>query len=108
MKLTPPQLLLRDKDKQMLQQLVATYLPTVTVWAYGSRVTGDAHDASDLDIVLRSRDLNPIPRGELNHFLEALRESNLPILVDARDWARLPASFQKEIGNHHLELENHR
>ncbi len=92
----------------MLQQLVATYLPTVTVWVYGSRVTGDSHDTSDLDIVLRSSNLNPIPHGELNHFLEALRESNLPILVDARDWARLSVSFQKEIWNHHLELENHR
>ena len=81
------QLFLRDKDKQGLQQLLARYLPTVTVWAYGSRVNGDAHEASDLDIVLRSSDLSPIPAQELNAFLEAVRESNIPILIDARDWA---------------------
>ncbi|MDD2814446.1 MAG: hypothetical protein PHP00_01735 [Thiotrichaceae bacterium] len=38
------QLFLRDKDKQQLQQLLTQYLPTV--WAYGSRVNGDAHEAS--------------------------------------------------------------
>lgn len=99
------QLFLRDKDKQGLQQLLARYLPTVTVWAYGSRVNGDAHEASDLDIVLRSSDLSPIPAQELNAFLEAVRESNIPILIDARDWARLPASFHEVILRNYVELE---
>lgn len=99
------QLFLRDKDKQGLQQLLARYLPTVTVWAYGSRVNGDAHEASDLDIVLRSSDLSPIPVQELNAFLEAVRESNIPILIDARDWARLPASFHEVILRNYVELD---
>ena len=99
------QLFLRDKDKQGLQQLLARYLPTVTAWAYGSRVNGDAHEASDLDIVLRSSDLSPIPAQELNAFLEAVRESNIPILIDARDWARLPASFHEVILRNYVELE---
>lgn len=97
-------LFLRDKDKQRLQQLLAQHLPTVTVWAYGSRVNGDAHEASDLDIVLRSSDLSPIPAQKLNAFLEAVRESNIPILIDARDWARLPTSFHEVILRNYVEF----
>lgn len=99
-------LFLRDKDKQQLMQLLAHYLPTVTAWAYGSRVNGDAHDTSDLDIVLRSADLSPIPIMALEDFLAAVRESTIPILVEARDWARLPISFQQEILKNYAVLNN--
>lgn len=97
-------LFLRDKDKQLLQQLMQRYLPNVTVWAYGSRVTGDAHETSDLDIVLRSADLSAIPRNVFNVFVEAVRDSNIPILVDIHDWAKLPISFHNEIIKYHIEL----
>ncbi len=91
------ELLLREQDKRLLLQLLAEYLPCVTAWAYGSRINGDAHEASDLDIVLRTPDLTKIPLMQLETFLEAVRESNIPILIEARDWARLPESFHQEI-----------
>ena len=90
-------LFLREKDRLAILGLLSQYLPNVTAWAYGSRVNGEAHDGSDLDIVLRSPDLSPIPLADLRGFTEALRESNIPILVEARDWARLPESFQREV-----------
>jgi uncharacterized protein len=99
-------LFLREKDKQQLLQLLTDYLPDVSAWAYGSRVHGEAHDASDLDIVLRSADLSPIPILALEDFLEALRESTIPILVEARDWARLPVSFYEEILKKYVVLKN--
>lgn len=99
-------LFLRDKDKQRLEQLIRTYLPEVTVWAYGSRVTGGAHETSDLDIVLRAKDLTPIPFQQLSLFIEAVRESNIPILIDVHDWANLPVGFHEDILNHHVELNN--
>lgn len=99
-------LFLRDKDKQQLMQLLTHYLPNITAWAYGSRVNGDAHDTSDLDIVLRSVDLKPIPVGELEDFLNALRHSTIPILIEARDWARLPESFHQEILKNYVVLDN--
>lgn len=91
------ELRLREQDKQRLLELLQRHLPGVSAWAYGSRVNGDAHDASDLDIVLRTKDLNKIPLLQLESFLEAVRESNIPILIEARDWARLPESFHREI-----------
>ena len=91
--MTQDSLFLRDKDKQKLLDLLNQYIPSVEAWAYGSRVNGDAHDASDLDLVLRSADLSPIPMEQFVDFLDALRESSIPIIVEARDWARLPPLF---------------
>lgn len=59
--MTESKLYLRDKDKQRLLKLLADYLPNVTAWAYGSWIKGEAHEASDLDLVLRSTDLSRIP-----------------------------------------------
>lgn len=97
-------LFLREQDKQELLRLLARHLPDVTAWAYGSRVNGGAHEGSDLDIVLRSPDLSPIPLEELRAFVQAVRDSNIPILVEARDWARLPESFQQEIMKNYVVL----
>lgn len=91
------QLYLREQDRKRLVELLAAHLPTVTAWAYGSRVNGSAHESSDLDLVLRSPELSLIPVEPLEAFLQALRESNIPILIEARDWARLPDAFHQEI-----------
>ena len=45
----------------MIEELPEERLPGVEVWAYGSRVSGLSHDASDLDLVLRAPGLQPIP-----------------------------------------------
>lgn len=89
---------LRPKDFALVLKLIAQQLPpTVTVWAYGSRVNGDAYDGSDLDLVLRAANLQELPRSCLSRFRDALTESNLPILVDVHDWATLPSSFHERI-----------
>lgn len=98
------QLFLRDKDKQLLEQLIQRYLSNVTVWAYGSRVKGEAHETSDLDIVLRSADLSAIPHDVFKTFVEAVRDSNIPILVDVHDWAKLPISFHEQILKNYVPL----
>ena len=89
---------LRPKDLVLVNEIVARHLPAeVAVWAYGSRVNGNNHEASDLDLVLRTPELAPLPDGLLSRFREALTDSNLPIFVDAHDWATLPASFHPRI-----------
>ena len=95
---------LQPKHRQMLESLLRKHLPEVEVWAYGSRVTGRSHDGSDLDLVLRGPGLEKIPVGQLADFEEAVRESNIPFLVEARDWARLPERFHREIGRCHVLL----
>ena len=36
-----------------VERILQMVVPDVEVWAYGSRVTGTAYEASDLDLVLR-------------------------------------------------------
>ena len=95
---------LQRKHRQMLESLLREHLPEVEVWAYGSRVTGRSHDGSDLDLALRGPELKKIPAGKLADFEDAVRESNIPFLVEARDWARLPERFHREIERRHVLL----
>ena len=95
---------LPPKHRRALEALLRAHLPDVEVWAYGSRVNGRSHDGSDLDLVLRGPDLKEIPAGQLGDFEEAVRESNIPFLVEARDWARLPERFHHEIERDHAVL----
>ncbi len=88
---------LPDRWRLQLEALLAEYVPDVEVWAYGSRVNGKNHDASDLDLVLRGPNLEPIPLEQLAKLEEALEESNIPILIDIQDWTRIPESFHTEI-----------
>jgi len=85
-----------------LEALLREHLPDVEVWAYGSRVSGRGHQGSDLDLVLRGPGLNEIPFERLMDFKDAVRESTIPFLVEARDWARLPERFHREIGREHV------
>ncbi len=88
---------LKQRHRQMLEEILRVHMPTVEVWAYGSRVSGRSHDGSDLDLVLRGPELQQIPISQLVALEEALRESTIPFLIEARDWARLPESFHLEI-----------
>ena len=95
---------LRPKYRRILEGLLRELLPGVEVWAYGSRVNGRSHDGSDLDLVLRGTGLKEIPSGQVGDFEEAVRESNIPFLVEARDWTRLPERFHREIEQGYVVL----
>ncbi len=91
-------MLIREKDKQTLLQIFGSVknIP-VEVWAYGNRVNGTAHEGSDLDLVMRGPGLNPLPVSVVAGLYEKIKDSNIPILVELRDWAQLPATFHKNI-----------
>ena len=95
---------LSARHRAMLEALLEEHLPEVEVWAYGSRVNGQSHDGSDLDLVLRGPGLAKIDISRLVDFEDALRDSTVPFLVEAHDWARLPASFHREIERNHVKL----
>ena len=91
-----------------LKALLEEYVPEAEVWAYGSRVTGGGHDASDLDIVLRRPDDLSKPFTELWELKDAIAESDIPILVDVMDWARIPERFREEISNKYAVIKSKR
>lgn len=90
-------MLLREKDKQTLEVIFKEITGDFEVWAYGSRVNGTAHEGSDLDLVIKRNDSQPVPYEVMDQLRENLTESNIPILVEIRDWVRIPESFRKNI-----------
>ena len=95
---------LSPRHRDVLQAMLRKHLPDTEVWAYGSRVNGRGHDGSDLDLVLRGPEHEKIPLERLMDFEDAVRESTIPFLVEARDWARLPERFRREIEQEHVVL----
>ena len=100
----PDGLHLSEKHLAMVEALLKKHLPGVEVWAYGSRINGRSHDGSDLDLVLRREALEPIDPSRMRALAEALRESNIPFIVDAHDWTSLPDSFHAEIQRNHVVM----
>jgi len=93
---------LREKDKTIICSIADDcFKIPFEIWAYGSRVNGDNHDTSDLDLVIRADNLKPINWRDLLNFIEQIRESNIPIIIQVFDWVKLPENFRNNI------LENH-
>ena len=97
---------LSPDHRGVLEALIREHLPDVEVWAYGSRVNGRCHAGSDLDVVVRGPGLKKIPPHQLADFADAVCESTIPFLVEARDWARLPKPFRREIERQHVVLRD--
>ena len=70
-------LALPRRYRDQLEALLREHVPGVEVWAYGSRVNGESHDGSDLDLALRGPALEPLDGG-FNDLLEAIEKSTIP------------------------------
>lgn len=101
-------MLIREKDKETLLQIFADFELPIEVWAYGSRVNGTAHDGSDLDLVVRSQNLQPLPYDIFVQICEKIKDSTIPILIELRDWATLPDSFHRNIETQYEVLFDNR
>ena len=86
---------LNPKHFEIVQHILAKYVPGCEVRAFGSRVKWTAKDYSDLDLaVVGNKPLSFKQRGQL---AEAFEESNLPIRVDVLDWHTTSEEFKKVI-----------
>ena len=104
-KMERSELFLEPAIRKAVGDLLRTVAPHAEVWAYGSRVSGKAHSGSDLDLVVRTPGALHQPCPETDRLRTALRESDIPILVDVHDWALLPESFQKEIAAGYIIIQ---
>ena len=95
---------LSPRHRRMVEELLREHVPDAEVWAYGSRVNGESHEGSDLDLVVRGPALKPLG-VEFIDLVEALQESNIPILVQAHDWANLPDGFHTEIKRDYVVVQ---
>lgn len=88
-----------------IQSILALIVPHATVWAYGSRVNGDSHEGSDLDLVVISRAAADKNQQAITQLRAAFSESNLPFLIDVLDWDDIPESFKQEINCKHVAIQ---
>ena len=95
---------LPGRYRKVVEALLREHVPDAEVWAYGSRVNGMSHPGSDLDLVLRGPTLEQLGDG-FHDLVEAFQESNIPILIQAHDWARLPESFHREIERDYVVVQ---
>ena len=86
---------LQQRYRRILEKLLREHVPEAEVWAFGSRITGEGHDGCDLDLVVKGPELKPLDDGFFE-LLEAIEQSNIPILVQTNDRASLPDRFQRE------------
>lgn len=86
----------------LLRGLLQRHVPGLTVWAYGSRVRGNAQPHSDLDLAVFA----PAEHWRVVPALrEASDESNLPFLLDPHRWDDLPPDLQAQIRACHVVLQ---
>lgn len=98
-------MILSPQDKENILQIAQEVFKTpLEMWAYGSRVDGTAHDTSDLDLVLRTKNSQPIDGQEIVEFKERIENSNIPILVQVFDWSSIPESFHQNILKNYIVL----
>lgn len=85
-----------------LKAIFDEYCPTASILAYGSRIVGDCHTGSDLDLVLIPQCPDETP--SINTIKEALTESNIPFFVDIFQFDTLPIAFQEEINRYAIQI----
>ena len=88
-----PQVCLKPEYINALCRIFDSYCPKSEIWAYGSRVYGDNHVGSDLDLVVMIFE----PTKRISELKKLISNSDLPFLVDITEYNSLPLSFQKEI-----------
>lgn len=88
------ELFIEPEYLKILKDIFKSYCPKAEIWAYGSRIKGEAHSGSDLDLVVKNFNDDKVYLFELQ---ELLSESNIPFFVDIHEFDKLPKSFQEEI-----------
>lgn len=107
-RLDPHALELDPAHRDALAALLAQHVPQAEVWAYGSRVTGQGHEGSDLDLVLRNPAALATPVDGAAALRQALQNSRLPMSVEVHQWAYLPHDFHAEIEHAYILLHTPR
>lgn len=92
---------LRQQDLEIVQRILEAHLPGRPVYVFGSRTTGRARPASDLDLAVGGSDLSLREHALLD---EAFEESDLPMCVDIVPLAQAKGIFRKRIESEWIPL----
>ena len=88
----------------IVSRILLKHVPQYPVWAFGSRVTGQAKPYSDLDLAIITD--QPLSLDVVASLKSDFSDSDLPWKVDIVDWARTAESFRKVIDRHKVVLQS--
>lgn len=84
-----------EEYKDIIVPIILKHVPQAKIILYGSRARGDSKEGSDIDIAL---DIGtPIDKSLLSEIEWDLEDSDLPILFDIVDLAKISADMKKSI-----------
>lgn len=95
---TPP-ISVSVTEWNIIQSILATYIPHREVWAFGSRVKGRVKSFSDLDIAIMGD--SPMSIAEIADLKQAFSDSDLPYKVDLVLWSETSENFRQLIASNH-------
>ena len=95
------ELIIDPRHLEVIRSTIYKLYPKAKVWAYGSRVDGSAHEASDLDLAVV--DFGGLS-SDIMELRDAFRESSIPFNVDIFDYKLLPKSFQEELSKNYVVI----
>ena len=64
-------LFIKPEHLKLLKDIFNKYCPEAEIWAYGSRLNGNAHEGSDLDLIIKSFNDNEKTVWELKELINA-------------------------------------
>lgn len=95
---------IRPRDLDTVRAILRAHLPRdARAWVFGSRATGRARPASDLDLAIDAQ--RPLTLDECAVLNDAFDQSDLPYTVDVVDCQTVAASFWAIIQAEQAELD---
>ena len=91
----------KQRHLNMLYDIFNSYCPKAEIWAFGSRLTDNCHDGSDLDLVIKSFNDDTKQLYELK---ELINDSNIPFLTDILEFEKVPDYFQENILKKYIKI----
>lgn len=96
-------LTITNEELAIVKQILQTHIPNLEVWAFGSRVKGNAKPYSDLDLAVITRE--PLSLQTHADLVDAFSESDLPWKVDIVDWALLTENFKHVVQSQYMVVQ---
>ncbi len=89
---------------QIVKHILNENFKDVTIWIFGSRVSGNNKEYSDLDIALQFNDYNDKIYRKLAASLSDFIDSDLPFKVDIIDYNSLSGIFKQNVDETKIKL----
>ncbi|MBN2689304.1 MAG: nucleotidyltransferase domain-containing protein [Gammaproteobacteria bacterium] len=94
---------LDQSELDIVKNILAKHIPQYEVHAFGSRVTNNAKQFSDLDLVIITD--KKLPWQKLEAIRDDFSASDLSIMVDIHDWQAISREFRKIIEQKYVIIQ---